>query len=109
MYFLFSGRLLGRNTTSFSYLGAPATRTFSLDMALGRKLRNLGNWPALRLKAVIERCINCQRCTQACPMSLDVNGMVQRGVMEHSECILCGSCVDTCPKKAIGYSFSKGK
>jgi len=34
MYFLFSGRLLGRNTTSFSYLGAPATRTFSLDMAL---------------------------------------------------------------------------
>ena len=34
MYFLFSGRLLGRNTTSFSYLGAPATRTFSLDMAV---------------------------------------------------------------------------
>ena len=78
-------------------------------MILGRKLRNLGNWPALRLKAVTERCINCQRCTQACPMSLDVNGMVQRGVMEHSECVLCGSCVDTCPKKVIGYSFSKGK
>jgi len=41
MYFLFSGRLLGRNTTSFSYLGAPATRTFSLDMALGPLLWNL--------------------------------------------------------------------
>jgi len=38
MYFLFSGRLLGRNTTSFSYLGAPATRTFSLDMALALRI-----------------------------------------------------------------------
>ena len=40
MYFLFSGRLLGRNTTSFSYLGAPATRTFSLDMALDKFSKN---------------------------------------------------------------------
>jgi hypothetical protein len=34
MYFLFSGGLLGRNAASFSYLDAPATRTFSLDNAL---------------------------------------------------------------------------
>ena len=42
-------------------------------------------------------------------MSLDVNGMVQLSSMENSECILCGTCVDGCPKKAIRYTFSSGK
>ncbi len=78
-------------------------------MILGRKLRNLGNWPALRLKAETAKCINCKKCTQNCPMSLDVNGLVQKGVMEHTECILCGTCADVCPKNVIHYSFSKGK
>ena len=48
-------------------------------------------------------------CGWACPMSLDVNGMVQVGAMEHGECILCGTCVDVCPKDVIRYSFSRGK
>ena len=42
-------------------------------------------------------------------MSLDVKAMVQKGRMEHNECILCGSCVDNCARKAIVYSFSAGK
>jgi len=76
---------------------------------LGRKLRNAFRWPSLRLVAEGEVCSNCKRCTQNCPMSLDVNGMVQGSTMEHSECILCGSCVDTCPRDVIRYSFSAGK
>jgi polyferredoxin len=78
-------------------------------MILGRKLRNAVNWPALRLKAETEQCINCKKCTQNCPMSLDVNGMVQQGAMEQSECVLCGTCVDVCPKDVIRYSFSAGQ
>lgn len=78
-------------------------------MILGRKLRNTAAWPSLRLRAAPENCSNCKTCTTNCPMSLDVNGMVQAGKMEHSECILCGSCVDGCPKQAIAYSFSAGK
>lgn len=78
-------------------------------MILGRTIRNLFRWPALRLKSEQEKCIDCKRCTKACPMSLDVNGMVQSGAMEDSECVLCGSCVDTCPKNVIRYSFSAGK
>ena len=38
-----------------------------------------------------------------------VNGMVQREEMEDGECILCGNCVDGCPKDAIPFSFSAGK
>ncbi|MBN2006640.1 MAG: 4Fe-4S binding protein [Anaerolineae bacterium] len=78
-------------------------------MILGRKLRNLGGWPALRLKAKTDQCIQCKKCTQSCPMSLPVNAMVLQGAMEHSECILCGTCVDVCPKKVIHYSFSSGR
>lgn len=78
-------------------------------MILGRKLRNLFNWPALHLKAGTPACINCKRCTRDCPMSLDVNAMVQACRMENSECVLCGTCADVCPKNVIHYSFSSGK
>jgi polyferredoxin len=78
-------------------------------MILGRKIRNLFRWPAMRLKADADACIDCERCTRDCPMSLDVHGMVRSDGMENSECILCGSCVDVCPKDVIHYTFSGGK
>jgi len=74
----------------------------------GRKFRNLFKWPSLRLKAQQDKCIDCNTCNKKCPMSLDVNGMVKSGMMENSECILCGTCVDNCKKGVIKYSFSKG-
>ncbi len=78
-------------------------------MILGRKLRNRFRWPALRLKADEAACIDCGRCTRECSMSLDVNDMVHAGTMENDECILCGECVDVCPKDVIRYTFSSGK
>lgn len=78
-------------------------------MIVGRKARNLFRWPALRLKADEEACIDCGRCDRACPMSLNVNEMVHADTMENSGCILCGSCVDTCPKDVIHYTVSSGK
>ncbi len=77
-------------------------------MILGRKLRNLLPWPALRLQAEPDQCRDCLRCNAGCPMSLDVHGMVAAGRMENDECILCGSCVDTCRDGAIHFSFSAG-
>jgi len=74
----------------------------------GRKFRNLFKWPSLRLKAQQDKCIDCKTCNKKCPMSLDINGMVKSGMMENSECILCGTCVDNCNKGVIKYSFSKG-
>jgi ferredoxin-type protein NapH len=78
-------------------------------MILGRSVRNLFRWPSLCLRAEMAKCIDCKRCTRACPMSLDVNQMVRDGAMENSECILCGSCVDTCPKDVLAYTFQAGK
>jgi NAD-dependent dihydropyrimidine dehydrogenase PreA subunit len=42
-------------------------------------------------------------------MSLDVNGMVRFRTMEHSDCMLCGSCVDACPKGVLRYTFSRNQ
>lgn len=78
-------------------------------MIIGRWLRNRVAWPALRLKADRDRCSNCQTCTRNCPMSLDVNAMVQAEAMENSECILCGMCIDQCNSHAIRYHFSSGR
>jgi len=42
-------------------------------------------------------------------MSVPVQELVAAESMEHAECVLCGSCVDGCPSKAIRYSFGSGK
>jgi ferredoxin-type protein NapH len=78
-------------------------------MIIGRKIRNAINLPALQLVADRNECINCKTCTRNCPMSLDVNSMVQKDSMENSECVLCGTCADNCPKNAIKLSFGTKK
>ncbi len=61
---------------------------------------------SLRLVADPAKCGDCQTCVVHCPMSLDVNALVHAGSMEHRERILCGTCVDGCPKHAIRYCLS---
>jgi len=76
-------------------------------MIVGRKVSNVFKLPSLRLKADKEKCIHCKKCSDKCPMSLEVEEMVQNINMENAECILCGECVDVCPKKVINYSFKR--
>ncbi|HII98757.1 MAG TPA: 4Fe-4S binding protein [Methanoregula sp.] len=76
-------------------------------LMIGRKIQNLFRWPALQLAADSSRCTGCGRCTRECPMSLDVNAMVQQEKMENSECIICGNCADTCPQGAIRYAWKE--
>lgn len=78
-------------------------------MMIGRWIRNRFGWASLRLTADASSCTNCKLCTKNCPMSLDVNKMVQIEQMEHPECILCGTCVDNCHKGVINFSFSATK
>ena len=75
-------------------------------MMIGRWIRNRYGWASLHLVADASACSDCKLCNKYCSMSLEVNTMVLTGKMEHSECILCGECVDHCAKKAIRYSFS---
>ena len=76
-------------------------------MILGRKIRNTARWPSLGLAVEPEKCTHCHTCTRNCPMSLPVEDMVGRGVMENAECILCGTCIDGCQFETLRYSFSR--
>ncbi|MBU4555789.1 MAG: 4Fe-4S binding protein [Actinobacteria bacterium] len=54
-------------------------------------------------------CTKCGKCTRECPMSVPVQELVASESMEHTECVLRGTCADVCPSKVIHYSFSGGK
>lgn len=76
-------------------------------MIIGRWIRNRFGWHALGLRSNAAACSDCLKCTSNCPMSLDVHAMVKAEKMERYECILCGSCIDNCSKKAIRYTFAQ--
>lgn len=76
-------------------------------MIIGRKIRNYFKWASLQLKSNSKACKHCHACTEQCPMSLPVEGMVNHNNMENTECILCGSCVDGCKEGAITYDWGK--
>lgn len=101
--FLVLALLLGRRA------GCHAICWMAPFMIIGRKIRNLANWPAFKLIAEKEKCIDCKKCTAICPMSLDVNQHVNHEKMENSDCILCAQCVDVCPQDVIHLVFQGGK
>ncbi|MGE5653985.1 MAG: 4Fe-4S binding protein, partial [Bacillota bacterium] len=76
-------------------------------MVIGSRVRRLGLWPSLHLVADQSRCSGCTQCNQHCVMGLDVNRMVKQSDMRNDECILCGECVDHCPRSAIHYTVSR--
>ncbi|WP_241423273.1 4Fe-4S binding protein [Candidatus Contubernalis alkaliaceticus] len=78
-------------------------------MVIGSKIKDLVKIPSLHLESQREKCIQCKKCDKVCQMSLAVQGMVESGSMSNMECILCGQCVDSCPKGVIHYSFGLPK
>ena len=74
-------------------------------MVIGSKFGNLVHIKSLRLDANKDACVNCHVCDKSCPMSLNVAEKVQIEAMDDKECILCGACVDNCPKKVIVYKL----
>lgn len=40
---------------------------------------------------------------------IEVNYVVKSGKLEHTECIMCGECVNDCKSKAIQFTFCRYK
>jgi len=109
IYYIVIGLFVGLALFTGRRAGCHSICWMAPFMIIGRWLRNRFPWASLRLVADASACQDCKLCTRNCPMSLDVNAMVQAGKMENSECILCGTCVDNCARNVIRYSFSVGK
>ncbi|MEN4011248.1 MAG: 4Fe-4S binding protein [Chloroflexota bacterium] len=109
IYYIVIGLFVGLAAFAGKRAGCHTICWMAPFMIIGRWIRNRFAWRALQLVSDNSACKDCMLCTRNCPMSLDVNAMVQAGKMENRECILCGTCVDNCANQAIRYSFGLGK
>jgi ferredoxin-type protein NapH len=74
-------------------------------LTIGAKLGRILKIPSLHLISD-HNCSNCKLCDKSCPMGLNVSDMVKSNSMENLNCILCGECIEKCPKETIKYSFN---
>lgn len=72
-------------------------------MMIGDKMGKRLQSRRISLQADTSTCMQCKICSRNCVMSLPVHEMVAKSELDNTECILCGQCVDSCPKKAITY------
>jgi len=79
---------------------------FGVFGIVGTKIKQALHLPSLQLRANPAACSSCKACDRVCPMSLPVSTLVTGGDMRHTECILCGSCVDRCANGAVAYSWT---
>ena len=59
----------------------------------------------LRIVCASEGCIRCKKCNVVCPMSIKVMDDVAGRSIKTKDCILCGECVDSCPKDVLKFGF----
>ena len=56
----------------------------------------------VKIRPSNNKCIECGKCNNTCPMDVDVRSYIKNGQkVLSSECILCGECKNICPVKAI--------
>jgi polyferredoxin len=76
---------------------------------VGEKVGHALHVPRLMLRARPERCNACGKCAHACPMQLPVTEMARAGAMRTTECFMCETCVDVCPRAAIEVGFGRAR
>lgn len=78
-------------------------------MIFGTRVGRVLKLPQVHIKTIPERCINCLQCTKVCQMSLPVDTYIKDHQVKSTDCILCGACVDICPKETLSFTVGKVK
>lgn len=77
-------------------------------MIIGEKVGQKLHIPQIHVTADNGKCISCNKCDSVCPMGLSVQKMVnENNHCQCPDCIMCGACVDNCPKNVLSYSWKK--
>lgn len=63
-------------------------------------LKPASYFATMRVKCNNEKCANCKKCVNNCPMNVDMTDNSSKR-KNGTECILCLKCVDECPKNAL--------
>ncbi|MEW5815042.1 MAG: 4Fe-4S binding protein [Spirochaetota bacterium] len=60
----------------------------------------------LKIRPDPHLCTDCRKCERRCPMDIHITSYVQENSrVTSSECIICQSCVSSCPKRALSISM----
>ena len=60
----------------------------------------------IKVKQVADGCNLCMACEKNCPMDIQITEYTQNKQRGGStECIICQTCISTCPKRVLGLSF----
>jgi len=69
-------------------------------------LKITSRFSLLKIRGDSEKCNECGACMKACPMDIRITDYVKMDFRVLStECILCQTCVNTCPAGALKVSF----
>ena len=64
-------------------------------MMLGTTLREHTNLLGVHIKAKAkDKYISCSRCNKVSPIGIDVANAIKNDIIDNSECIQCGACID---------------
>ena len=63
-------------------------------------LKPMSYFALFRVRCNKEKCVDCGKCRQVCPMDVDVTDN-SRKRKNGTECILCMECVKNCPRNAL--------
>ncbi len=74
-------------------------------MIIGSWFSEKFGWSALKLLVEPDLCSRCGLCTKYCPVGVDFQKRELSASIYDAECILCGECVDCCPRKSIEFSY----
>ena len=71
---------------------------------LGTLLGFIGKLSGQKIVTNNTKCINCNQCNLACPMTIDIKSRALKGEPVTSQrCVGCGHCVDACATGTLAY------
>ena len=76
-------------------------------MVIGTKIRKFLHLPGVHIEYDKNKCISCNKCSNVCPMGIDVAQTIKEEKRIEKECIQCSNCVDNCPKKALALKWGR--
>jgi len=97
--------LVGELMLSLFFWIAFIGRGYCYYCPLGTVLSGFAKIAGQKITTSNTKCIQCNKCNETCPMSIDIKGKAINGEsVQDIRCVGCGHCVDVCPTKTLAYS-----